>query len=129
MYDELISDEEIENFLTSVFEKYGYDFTSYSKASVKRRLIRLLQLDNFENFSSFTDKVIDDDAYLTRFVQELTVNVTEMFRDPGFYKVLRGKSVARTRHPSFHPYLACRLFNRGGGLFNGHPIERIQYSS
>jgi chemotaxis protein methyltransferase CheR len=104
----MISDEEIENFLNDVFEKYGYDFTSYSKASMKRRVVRLLNLDKFSSFSSFSDKVILDERYITRFVQELTVNVTEMFRDPGFYRILREKVLPVL---ATHPFI--RIWHAG----------------
>jgi chemotaxis protein methyltransferase CheR len=84
-----IGDEEMEALLTDVMDKYGYDFTEYSKASLKRRLNRLISIDKFPSFAEFRYHVYTKEDYLQRFVQELTVNVTEMFRDPFFYKALR----------------------------------------
>jgi chemotaxis protein methyltransferase CheR len=84
-----IGDAEMEALLTEVMDKYGYDFSEYSKASLKRRLNRLMSIDKFPSFAEFRYHVYNHEDYLQRFVQEITVNVTEMFRDPFFYKALR----------------------------------------
>lgn len=89
MFQEEISDDEVELLLNEVVSVYGYDFTSYSTASVKRRINRLFVLDHFKNFGEFRKRVLHDTNYIKRFVQEITVNVTEMFRDPLFYKLIR----------------------------------------
>ncbi|PTT03251.1 chemotaxis protein CheR [Pedobacter sp. HMWF019] len=85
----LISDEQVEILLSDLLEHYGYDFTGYSKASLKRRVIRLYSLDKIPGFAEFRYKIINDNVYFKRFVEQITVNVTEMFRDPVFFKTLR----------------------------------------
>lgn len=85
----MINDQQIDELITEVFERYGYDFAGYSRASFKRRIERIYQIDGFSHFREFLKKVNDDTDYFTRLVEEITVNVTEMFRDPAFYKVLR----------------------------------------
>ncbi|MGE5519428.1 MAG: CheR family methyltransferase [Candidatus Dadabacteria bacterium] len=85
----MIKDDEVDTLLNDLFEVYGYDFTNYSKASLKRRIDRLFVLDKFPSFAEFRFRIKSDEAYLKRFVEEITVNVTEMFRDPSFYKVIR----------------------------------------
>lgn len=85
----MITDDEITLLLNDLFELYGYDFTSYSAASLKRRVLRLYSMDKFPSFAEFRYKLRNDTSYLKRFVEEITVNVTEMFRDPHFYKALR----------------------------------------
>ncbi|TDE15471.1 CheR family methyltransferase [Dyadobacter psychrotolerans] len=85
----MIEDEEIEILLTDLFDIHGYDFTSYSRASLKRRISRLYSLDKFPSFAELRYRVRTDESYLKRFVEEITVNVTEMFRDPSFYLSLR----------------------------------------
>lgn len=84
-----MEDEDIDLLLTDLFDLYGYDFTNYSRASLKRRIVRLCSIDKFPSFAELRYKVRTDEAYLKRFVEEITVNVTEMFRDPSFYKSLR----------------------------------------
>ncbi len=85
----MISDIEIGIILNDLHEFYGYDFNYYSRASLKRRINRLYALDKFLSFTEFRSKIISDTNYIKRFIEELTVNVTEMFRDSSFYKELR----------------------------------------
>jgi chemotaxis protein methyltransferase CheR len=85
----MIDDRELEVLINDIFEYHGFDFSGYSKASFKRRVDRLYQLDGFRSFSEFLSKVRSEPHYFKRMVEEITVNVTEMFRDPHFYKVLR----------------------------------------
>lgn len=85
----LIKDEELIILLNDVAELYGYDFTQYSKASIKRRVNRLCILDKITSFAELRYLIINTPSYLQRFIEEITVNVTEMFRDPSFYKALR----------------------------------------
>lgn len=84
-----ISDQELEVLLGDLTEIYGYDFTSYSRASLLRRVNRLMIIDKFPGFAEFRSYVRMSPDYLKRFVEEITVNVTEMFRDPVFYQYLR----------------------------------------
>lgn len=70
-------------------EVYGYDFNGYTRASLHRRVNRLIAMDGFLSFAEFRYKVRKDPYYGKRFVEQVTVNVTEMFRDPAFYQVLR----------------------------------------
>ena len=85
----MIEDKDIDLLMNDLLDIYGYDFTSYSKASLRRRVLRLYALDKFPSFAEFRFRVRSDESYLKRFVEEITVNVTEMFRDPSFYKSVR----------------------------------------
>ncbi len=85
----MISDAQVEVLLADLLEQYGYDFTGYSKASIKRRILRLYSLDKAVSFAEFRYRINNDTFYFKRFVEQITVNVTEMFRDPGFFKTLR----------------------------------------
>ncbi|SFH79573.1 CheR family methyltransferase [Halpernia frigidisoli] len=83
------NNEHIETLLSDVLEVYGYDFTGYSRASLKRRIVRLYELDGFVSFAEFRYKIRSDAGYYKRFLEEITINVTEMFRDPEFYRTLK----------------------------------------
>lgn len=85
----ILKDEEIENLVKSIHEVYDYDFTNYSRASLKRRINRIFLIDNFTSYAELRYRVLNDKVYIKRFVEEVTVNVTEMFRDPSFFKTLR----------------------------------------
>ncbi|GAB3773843.1 protein-glutamate O-methyltransferase CheR [Spirosoma horti] len=85
----MIEENEVDLLLNDLLDIYGYDFTHYSRASLKRRINRIWTLDKFPSFAELRYRIRSDADYLRRFVEELTVNVTEMFRDPLFYKALR----------------------------------------
>jgi chemotaxis protein methyltransferase CheR len=89
------NDEHVETLLSDVLEVYVYDFTGYSRASLKRRIVRLFQIDGFVSFAEFRYKIRTDAGYYKRFLEQITINVTEMFRDPEFYKVLRSDILPR----------------------------------
>lgn len=103
-----ISDEQQETIINDVLELYGYDFTGYSRASLKRRLNRLYSLDKQVSFAEFRYKINNDPIYFKRFVEQITVNVTEMFRDPSFYRTLRDKVL-----PSLGTYPFIRIWLAG----------------
>lgn len=102
----VVKDEDLETLLNDVAERYGYDFREYSKASIKRRINRFCLLDKFSSFAELRYKVINDTTYLSRFVEEITVNVTEMFRDKLFYEILRKEIIPQL---GVHPYIKIWL--------------------
>jgi len=101
-------DEKIEMLLDDIIGTYGYDFTGYSKASLKRRIIRLLTLDKWTDFDAFRKKILTEESYFVRFMEQITVNVTEMFRDADFYIALQ-KEV----FPSLATYPFVRVWVAG----------------
>ena len=86
---EIVKDEELEYLIKDVYDLYGYDFSLYSRASFKRRVNRICLIDKFTSFAELRYTLINESNYLKRFIEEVTVNVTEMFRDPYFFKELR----------------------------------------
>lgn len=108
MNEARIKEEELELLLQELFKTYGYDFTNYSKASLKRRVSRLISLDHFPSFAEFMHRVKNDADYLNRLVEELTVNVTEMFRDPSVFKILRERILPIL---ATHPFI--RIWHAG----------------
>ncbi len=89
METNLVKDDELELLLNRMIETYGYDFTNYARASLKRRVNRLLLMDRFPSFAEFLYRLSNDAEYFIRVVDELTVTVTEMFRDPHLFKTVR----------------------------------------
>ena len=104
----MIKDEDVDVLLNDLLDAYGYDFTEYSKASLKRRIHRLFTLDKFPSFAELRYRVKNDEDYLKRFVEEITVNVTEMFRDPNFYEALRKEVL-----PVLATYPLIRIWHAG----------------
>lgn len=72
-----------------VKDTHGYDFTNYAMSSFRRRINRILELYNFASVSNLIDKIMAQPAFVEEVVNEITVNVTEMFRDPSFWREVR----------------------------------------
>ena len=85
----MIAAEAIEQLLHDIAAWYGYDFTGYSRASLRRRIDSFYVKGRHDSFVEMVLKIREEPAYFIRFVEEITVNVTEMFRDASFYKTLR----------------------------------------
>lgn len=99
---DIINDSEMQQLLEDVSRIYGYDFSQYSKASLKRRLNRICLIDKLASFAELRYLVVNDASYIQRFVEEITVNVTDMFRDPQFYRTLRNDILPRL---GTHPFI------------------------
>ncbi|KFF11329.1 protein-glutamate O-methyltransferase CheR [Chryseobacterium soli] len=104
----IVKDEEVECLIKDVYRLYGYDFSLYSRASFKRRVNRICLIDKFTSFAELRYTILNDPEYLKHFVEEITVNVTEMFRDPYFFKVLREKIL-----PQLGTYPLIRIWVAG----------------
>jgi len=81
--------------------KYGYDFRGYAKASLKRRVMRCLERNELENISALQHRVLNDASFFESLLLDLSVAVTEMFRDPAFFQALREvvfPSLAKNEH-------------------------------
>ncbi|MFA5417733.1 MAG: protein-glutamate O-methyltransferase CheR [Bacteroidales bacterium] len=80
---------EIDLILDAIFQKYGYDFRNYSRAHVKRRLLHRLTSSHFKSISQMQHEVLHEPMFFQEILKDLSINVTEMFRDPKFYLALR----------------------------------------
>jgi len=89
LHPAIVKDEEIEFLIKDVYDLYGYDFSLYSRSSFKRRVNRICLNDHLASFAELRYIILNDPDYLKHFIEEITVNVTEMFRDPDFFKILR----------------------------------------
>src|ERR1700761_4271477 len=98
----VIDEEQVDSFLTQVKEKYGYDFRGYTKASLYRRINRFLAQKKFDILPQLEEYIFRSEENFELFVQELTVNVTEMFRDPSAFIALRRKVIPLL---STYPYV------------------------
>jgi len=71
-----------------IFQKYHYDFRNYAMSSFKRRVLRIMELKKL-NVESLLKRLTESPQFINEFLDELTVNVTEMFRDPSFWRIMR----------------------------------------
>ena len=92
---------ELQLLLQAIYLKYGYDFRNYAKASIKRRVQHRLSKDGFESISAMQNKVLYDVSFFETLLLDLSINVTEMFRDPKFYLALRKVVIPRLKKYPF----------------------------
>ncbi len=90
-----ITEEELNDLLVLIKQVYGYDFTGYSKASLLRRFQKVMDDAKMKTAYDLRFYLTNDRKHFDWFLQTVTVNVTEMFRDPGFYKAVREKVIQR----------------------------------
>ncbi len=77
--------------LEAMAQRYGYDFRDYAPASLRRRIHRAMKECGAPTMSAFQDRILHDAACMADFLDSVSVDVTAMFRDPGFYRALREK--------------------------------------
>ena len=100
-------DIEVRLLLDAIYLRYHYDFRSYSPASLKRRLNAAKLQMGAESLSQLQEQVLRDPTTFTRLLQFLTVQVSDMFRDPSFFLALREKVVPELRtYPSIRIWIA-----------------------
>ncbi|WP_431238245.1 CheR family methyltransferase [Mycolicibacterium aichiense] len=86
---------EAEAFFYTVFEFLGYDFRHYTDASRNRRLMAFVDRHSLGSISTAQDRVLRDPSLLASFLSTMTVNVTEMFRDPLVFAKIRADVLPR----------------------------------
>lgn len=103
-----INDSELEELLHCVNDCYGYDFTNYSRASMHRRISRFIDAGGYGSIADLTLSLTSNKIVFDSFLQRITVNVTEMFRDPEFYKAIRQKVL-----PIIASYPSIKIWHAG----------------
>jgi chemotaxis protein methyltransferase CheR len=99
---------EIDMLLDGIRSRYGYDFTHYSRASLKRRLERALKQTRLTQFSELLDRLLHNEQSFDEFLKIMSIAVTEMFRDPDFYQAVRKRVV-----PLLKTYPFIKIWHAG----------------
>ena len=98
---------EVDVLLSELRDQYGYDLSEYSRPSLERRIARVMTFDSLGSIEALRDKLKNKD-YVNYFIEEVTVNVTEMFRDVAFFKTIRETILPRL---ATYPYI--RIWHAG----------------
>jgi chemotaxis protein methyltransferase CheR len=107
-YNPELEQIEIELLLEGIYQHYGFDFRSYAYASIRRRLWKRIEAEGLSTISALQDRVLHDSDLMERLLLDLSINVTAMFRDPGFYRVFRDVVV-----PTLRTYPFIRIWHAG----------------
>jgi chemotaxis protein methyltransferase CheR len=105
---EKTEDIEIRLLLEALFRRYHYDFRGYSMASIKRRLNQARIHFSCSSYSQLQDRALHDSAMLPELLSFLTVQVSEMFRDPVYFRTIRELVV-----PHLHTYPSLKVWIAG----------------
>src|SRR3989338_4202200 len=79
--------------LVAIYDKYKYDFSDYSRTFIERRIHWALIKFDCENLSVLQEKILHDPVIFSEFLQYLTIPVSEMFRDPAYFRSIRANVI------------------------------------
>lgn len=88
---------EIKLLIDAIHQKYGYDFHGYAEASFKRRIVRALAKYGCASVAEILNRTLTEPEFFSSLLTDLTVTVTELFRDPHVYKAIREKVIPYLR--------------------------------
>ena len=103
-----ISERELEEVIAYVRDHYQTDFTGYARSSLSRRVARFKKNFRLQDFDDIKEMLASDENMIRLFVHEISVNTTEMFRDPEFWLFLRQHVL-----PQLQDYSAVRIWHAG----------------
>jgi len=84
---------EVDELIMLINDYSGYDFSDYSMPSLHRRFQRYIDLNKISDFKQLLQDLMNDSAMVNNLIEEVTVNVTEMFRDPSFFAAIRSELI------------------------------------
>ena len=93
----VISDQDLQYFVSALKNSSKYDFSEYSDKSLKRRLQKVLSDFNLD-LAGLISSLKNDSAFTERIVKEITVNTTELFRDPQVWHMLKSRILPRFKN-------------------------------
>ena len=108
MSDNSIEELELHLLLEAIEKRHSYDFGNYARASLMRRVRRHMESIGTERISELIPLFIHDKAAVNSFVKDMSVSVTEMFRDPEFFQVLRQEII-----PLLNTYPFVKIWHAG----------------
>src|ERR1051326_1426519 len=99
---------ELDLLLDAIQRLYGYDFRQYARSTVERRLIEIRLREGFRNLSELQGTALRDAGILNDVISALSIQVSSLFRDAGFYLAFRRKVI-----PLLRTYPSIRIWHAG----------------
>ncbi|HSD90145.1 MAG TPA: CheR family methyltransferase [Kofleriaceae bacterium] len=99
---------ELSELVDTIYRVYHYDFRGYAEASLRRRLASALVHARCRTLSELTERLAKDPALFTEMLRFLTVQVSDMFRDPPYWRAIREHVV-----PYLETYAALKIWVAG----------------
>jgi chemotaxis protein methyltransferase CheR len=99
---------EIRLLLEAIHERYGYDLRDYAPASMRRRVSAALARSGLNHLGELQHRLLGEPGFFAGVLDDLTVKVSEMFRDPGFYRAFRAQVA-----PVLRTYPLLKIWHSG----------------
>jgi len=99
---------EIDLLLEAIYRLSGYDFRQYNRSSISRRIFNRMRINSIPTISRVQEKAVHDKEFLEQLLNDFSINVTEMFRNPSFFKAFREKVI-----PILREYQEIRIWHAG----------------
>nr|MBC9204404.1 protein-glutamate O-methyltransferase CheR [Paenibacillus sp. PL91] len=80
---------EINLLLEGIYSIYGFDFRNYLRSSLRRRIYHRINLEGLPTITSLLEKVLHEPKFIDKLLNDFSIKVTEMFRDPSFFASFR----------------------------------------
>src|SRR5688572_8129606 len=91
--DEEIETLEVRLFLEAIQARYGYDLRDYASRTMRRRVQAALARTGLPHLGELQHRVLVDPHFFAEVIEDLTVQVSDLFRDPEVYRTLRARVV------------------------------------
>ncbi|HWJ79338.1 MAG TPA: protein-glutamate O-methyltransferase CheR [Niallia sp.] len=101
-------DIEVDLLLEGIFRLSGFDFREYNRSSITRRILYRMKMDNIPTITRLLEKIVHEESYLDQVLNDFSINVTEMFRNPSFFRAFREQVV-----PELKKYDEIRIWHAG----------------
>jgi chemotaxis protein methyltransferase CheR len=88
---------EVDLFLQAILKRWGYDFRSYARASLNRRVAHRLSITGLKRVSEMIPLVLHDQSFFESFLNDMSITVTDMFRDPHVFNNIREMVIPKLR--------------------------------
>lgn len=84
-----LSNEELKSLTDAIHQRHGIDFSCYEPKSLKRRIIRAIHIFNMNGVHDLWIRILKDRDFIYAFMDEISVGLTSMFRDPVLWKRMK----------------------------------------
>ena len=102
-----LDDEAVRELLEAIFDRYQYDFRRYAMASLRRRLTGARSHFGESSLATLQSRVLSDPRQFAELLRFLTVQVSDLFRDPAYFRSMREEVVPYLRtYPSIKLWVA-----------------------
>ncbi|OPH59388.1 chemotaxis protein CheR [Paenibacillus ferrarius] len=107
-YNDELQNVEINLLLEGMYQMYGFDFRHYVRSSLRRRILNRMRAEKLPTITAVLEKILHEPGFVDLLLNDMSIRVTEMFRDPSFFRAFRTYVV-----PELRKYPEIRIWHAG----------------